>query len=82
MLIADPRADDFPIRIWLVKNFLVGVIIAGSAWTFHNRLLKRIEEKIPFLKGWLVPDSDTGRWNKADFKPDGQPLIPPKKIEP
>ena len=77
MVIADPNADDLPIRIWLVKNFLVGFIIAGGAWAFHNKLLKRVEDKIPFLKGWLVPDDDTGSWNKQDFA-DGQPTNPTK----
>jgi hypothetical protein len=67
MLIADPKADTFPLRIWLVKNFLVGIVLGGAAWLVHNKGLKRIETMIPFLKGWLVPDNDTGQFNKSDF---------------
>jgi len=81
MLIADPLADRFSIRVWLVKNFLVGLLIGGGAFVFHNRVLKKLEDKLPFLKGWIVPDSDTGQFNKSDFT-DGKPLILPKEIKP
>jgi len=50
MLIADPLADGFTIRIWLVKNFLVGTGIGIGAWLFHNHILSRIEDKIPFIR--------------------------------
>lgn len=83
MLIADPKADTFPLRLWLVKNFLVGVVLGGVAWTIHNKALKKLEEKLPFLKGWLVPgstDTNPRAFVKSDF-PDGQPLIPPKEIK-
>jgi hypothetical protein len=80
MLIADPLADTFPIRIWLVKNFLVGVVIGGAAWLIHNKVLKRLEDKLPFLKGWLVPADDTGIYNKRDF-PDGKPSTETKETK-
>ena len=45
MLIADTRADNFPIRIWIVKNFVVGFLISGGAMWFHRKFLKPMEEK-------------------------------------
>ena len=76
MLIADPLADKLTIRIWLVKNFLVGVVIGGLAWLVHNKLLSRIEDKIPFLKGWLVPEevSDDGKPTTTPADP-AQPVV-------
>ena len=41
MLIADPRADSLPIRIWVVKNLLIGLIIGVAAWMVHNKIIKR-----------------------------------------
>lgn len=46
MLIADTRADDFPIRIWIVKNFVIGFLISGAALWFHRKYLKPMEERL------------------------------------
>ena len=48
-LIADPAADATPWRIWFGKNFLIGLVIGALAWAFHNKILSRFEDKIPFL---------------------------------
>lgn len=53
MVLADPRADTLPLRLWAAKNFTVGLIIGVVAWQLHHRWLRKIEDKIPFLKGWL-----------------------------
>ena len=50
MLIADPLADGFTIRIWLVKNFLVGTSIGIGVWVLHNQIIARFEDKIPFIR--------------------------------
>ena len=44
MLIADPRADALPIRIWVVKNLLIGLIIGVVAWMVHNKVIKRFSK--------------------------------------
>lgn len=54
MVLADPRADTLPLRLWVAKNFAVGLIIGVIAWQLHHRWLRQIEDKIPFLKGWLA----------------------------
>lgn len=41
-MLAAPRGE-LPIRIWLVKNFIFGFIIAGVAWFIHNRRMKKLE---------------------------------------
>jgi Phage holin family Hol44, in holin superfamily V len=45
MMVADTRADEFPIRIWIVKNFIIGFLISGGAMWFHRKFLKPMEEK-------------------------------------
>ena len=46
MLVA-PAAPDMALRIWLVRNFMLGVIIGFLAWTFHAQLLRRfVDPKI------------------------------------
>ena len=34
------------LRIWLLKNILVGVIAGFIAWLFHNKILAKIEDKL------------------------------------
>lgn len=61
---AAPERKELAMRIWLVKNFCIGMAIGLLAWLAHAQVLKRIEEKM----GWF------------DDKPptDGKPLILPK----
>ena len=44
MLMADPCADALPIRVWIVKNFLIGLIIGVAAWLVHNKIIKRFSQ--------------------------------------
>lgn len=39
-LIADAN-NDLTLRVWLVRNVIIGLIINFVAWIFHNKLLKR-----------------------------------------
>lgn len=48
-LLADPKSDDLPLRVWICKNVLVGLLIGVIAWVVHNKVIARFEDKIPFL---------------------------------
>jgi hypothetical protein len=69
MLIADPLADGFTIRIWLCKNFLVGIGIGVGAWVFHNQILARIEDKIPFLNRIISDKTPADPAQPKEIKP-------------
>ena len=53
-MIADVRLPGTSLRIWLVRNALLGLIIGGGAWMLHKYLLSRIEDKIPGLSQKLA----------------------------
>lgn len=56
MVLADPRADTLPLRLWAAKNFTIGLLIGVAAWKLHQKWLAKIEDRIPFLKGWLADE--------------------------
>lgn len=58
-MIADAAADDLPLRIWLVKNVVVGGIIGLIAWGVHHFGLSRLEEKMPWLRKAVARRSDS-----------------------
>jgi hypothetical protein len=37
---------------------ITGFIVGGAAWGTHRLVLQHIEDKIPFLKGW-ISENDT-----------------------
>lgn len=45
--IADPRASNMPLRVWFIRNLLIGLSVGFIAWMTHNAVLKKIED-------WLV----------------------------
>lgn len=53
MLLSDARPTNMPIRIWTVRNFVVGFIIGAGMWALHNYVLWRLEcwlrDKVPAL---------------------------------
>lgn len=58
-LLADPRADSLPLRVWVAKNIAVGIIIGLATWVLHRYALKPLARKVSWL-GWLAPyDGDT-----------------------
>lgn len=44
LVIADPRANDMPARIWTARNLFVGLIIGAGAWFSHKLLISRLED--------------------------------------
>lgn len=56
-LVADVRVTGTPLRLWLVRNILVGMIVGGCAWLFHRYFIKRLEDKLPFI-GDALADAD------------------------
>ena len=56
-LIADERAAGTSLRLWMVRNILVGFVIGAGAWAVHRYVIKKFEEKIPFL-GPLLAEAD------------------------
>jgi len=45
-LVADSRASSMPLRVWVVRNIMVGLIIGLLAWLAHKTILGRIEDWI------------------------------------
>ena len=43
------------------KNAIVGMTLGFLSWTFHNKILKRVEDKIPFLKELLEGGDDPAK---------------------
>jgi len=50
---AAPRTE-LELRIWLVRNLLVGIVIGFAAWLSHNLILSRIEDRL----GLFAPKGD------------------------
>lgn len=44
-VIADAM-NDTPLRIWMIRNVLVGAITGFAAWMAHMSILSRIEDKL------------------------------------
>jgi hypothetical protein len=51
------RTPGSPLRIWLVRHILIGLIIGLTAWVLHKKVLKKIEANIPVL-GEMLADAD------------------------
>jgi hypothetical protein len=41
MLVAPTCDINTPLRIWLARNFMIGLVIGGAAWLFHAQFLRR-----------------------------------------
>lgn len=52
-LIAKPVPVSADLRHPLVRQVLEGLLIGLLAWLCHNLILKRLEDKLPWLKGVL-----------------------------
>jgi hypothetical protein len=50
-----PKAD-LAVRHPMTRLALIGILIGFLAWIGHNKFLKPIEDKVPFLKGLLDDD--------------------------
>jgi type II secretory pathway component PulF len=40
-------------RVWLIRNLLMGIIMAFVAWVLHRTVIKRFETKFPWLGNLL-----------------------------
>lgn len=74
-LVADARASSMSLRIWVVRNVLVGMVIGMVSWLAHKILLSRVENWIASKFG----GSDTTFFNKQNaLTPKDETL----KVEP
>lgn len=62
-LIADARASTMPLRVWILRNLIIGAVIGFAAWLTHNLILSRIEDwlgsKSAAVDRLLNPDKNT-----------------------
>jgi len=56
---ADAHADKASFFRYLIATLILGCVIGMFAWLFHAQLLKRIEQKIPFVGDALKDASQT-----------------------
>lgn len=45
-IVADPKVQNLPGRIWFVRNLSIGIIIGGGSWMLHFLVVRRIEKLI------------------------------------
>lgn len=50
-MLGAPARGEISLRIWLVRNFLIGFTIGFLAWLAHRLVLKRIERKLGLFAG-------------------------------
>lgn len=65
LCMADPRAPPMELRYWIAKNLAIGLIIGFASWRLHKSILKKLEDKIPFLRG-LIVDEETKFLTRRD----------------
>lgn len=68
-LITSPGQAPPDIRYPIIREVMLGGLIGFIAWIVHNKLLKKIEERIPWLKGWLNNDTEQIEKKYEDKKP-------------
>lgn len=49
-MIADDN-NDITLRVWLVRNALIGLVIGFVAWIIHKQVLSRLEDKFGLFQG-------------------------------
>jgi hypothetical protein len=54
LLLAPPAPAAYKAFQWRLVNFIIGGVIGLLAWLFHNQILKRLEDKFPFLKNMFT----------------------------
>jgi hypothetical protein len=45
-LAADPASSGMRMRIWIIRNVMIGAIVGFLAWVTHAALLKKLEQKL------------------------------------
>lgn len=74
-LVADARASSMPLRVWVVRNILVGMIIGLVAWIVHKTALSKLEDWIGMRFG-LQGTSFFSKKNGAITPPTDPPSNP------
>lgn len=73
-IIEEPCPAGTTLIAWRVRNVIIGMIIGCAAWLFHRLVLKRVEDKFPWLKNLLEPDAP----QDTEVPPPKTPYFPPK----
>lgn len=71
LFIADPHPPATTMRVWTVRNFLVGLTIGLIAWMLHKFVLSWVED---YLAKKFPSASNTAFFNKPD--PTDKPVAP------
>ena len=74
MLMATGRETTMPMHVWVVRNFVVGLIIGALSWLVHFLALSRLEN---FIKSKMpTGGNDTTFFDKAPPPVDQTPKNP------
>ena len=46
ILLAEPRAANMPVRAWVARHIIAGLILGLIAWLSHRLIIKRIEDYV------------------------------------
>lgn len=53
LMLAETKAPDASLRLWIGRNLAIGFVIVLIAWLFHNKILKR------YFDPWYFPTKQT-----------------------
>ena len=70
MLMATGRATTMPTHVWVVRNFMVGLIVGALSWAVHYLALSRLEN---FIKSKLPGSGDDTTFFAKPPAPVDQP---------
>ena len=59
LLLAPPAPAEFKAFQWRLTNFIIGGVVGLLGWQLHAQILKRLEDKFPFLKNLLAGADET-----------------------
>lgn len=65
-IMSDAR-NPMPLRVWMVRNVIIGLTIGFVAWMLHNKVLSRIEDRLGLFNKPKEPN---------ETKPDPAPPAP------
>ena len=58
LVLSEFYKDQTPLRIWIVRNLVIGCCIGFVAWLLHNKILSRLEDKLGLSPGADKPDAE------------------------
>lgn len=38
--------NDIPLRVWIIRNAMIGLVVGFVAWLVHNKFISKIEDRI------------------------------------